>query len=153
MSVRSTGSPTTPSACRPGSTWPRREDHHEIDICYLNVNELHILSEAELRPRGRRNYVIGYWFWELPALASGFVDQVQRLDEIWVGSRFTKDALLGHTTSPIQVMPCVVEAPVPGGASRKDLDLPEGTCIFFFHFDAMSHLCPQEPVGRHPGLP
>ena len=118
---------------------------HEIDICYLNVNELHILSEAELRPRGRRNYVIGYWFWELPALATGFVDQVQRLDEIWVGSRFTKDALLGHTTKPVQVMPCVVEAPVPGGASRKDLDLPEGTCIFFFHFDAMSTFARKNP--------
>ena len=118
---------------------------HEIDICYLNVNELHTLSEAELRPRGRRNYVIGYWFWELPSLASTFVDQVQRLDEIWVGSRFTKDALLGHTTKPVHVMPCVVEAPVSGGATRKQLDLPEGACIFFLHFDALSTFARKNP--------
>ena len=118
---------------------------HEIDICYLNVNELHTLSEAEMRPRGRHNYVIGHWFWELPSLATAFVRQVERVDEIWVGSRFSREALLGHTDKPVHVMPCVVDGPVPGGATRKDLDLPEGTCIFFFHFDALSTFARKDP--------
>jgi glycosyltransferase involved in cell wall biosynthesis len=118
---------------------------HQIDICYLNVNELPTLSDAEMRPLGRHNYVIGYWFWEFPSLATGFVHQVERVDEIWVGSRFTREALLGHTDKPVHVMPCVVDGPVADGAARKDLDLPEGACIFFFHFDALSTFTRKDP--------
>ena len=118
---------------------------HDIDICYLNVNELHIMSDDELRPPGTHNYVIGFWFWELPSLASGLVDQVARVDEIWVGSRFTREALLGHTDKPVHVIPCVVNPPPPDRATRKDFDLPEGPCIFFFHFDAASTFARKNP--------
>jgi glycosyltransferase involved in cell wall biosynthesis len=118
---------------------------HDIDICYLNVNELHTMTDNELRPPGTNNYVVGYWFWELPSLASAFVDQVARVDEIWVGSRFTREALLGHTDKPVHVMPCVVNSPPSAGATRKDFDLPEGSCIFFFHFDAFSTFARKDP--------
>jgi glycosyltransferase involved in cell wall biosynthesis len=118
---------------------------HEIDICYLNVNELSGISADELRPPGTDNYLVGYWFWELPTLAKAFVDQVKRVDEIWVGSNFTREALLGHTDGPIHVMPCVVNDTPAVSPVRKDLDLPEGPCIFFFHFDACSTFARKNP--------
>ena len=118
---------------------------HNIDICYVNVNELHGMSDDELRPRGPGNYVIGYWFWELPSLASAFIDQVARVDEIWIGSRFSREALLGHTDKPIHVMPCIVNTPPSAGATRRDFDLSEGACIFFFHFDARSTFARKNP--------
>jgi glycosyltransferase involved in cell wall biosynthesis len=118
---------------------------HDIDICYLNVNELHVMSENELRPRGNKNYVIGYWFWELPSIATAFVDQIARVDEIWVGSNFTKEAFLGHTDKPVKVMPCVVSAPPSAPAARAQLELPDESCLFFFHFDAFSTLARKNP--------
>ena len=111
---------------------------HDIDICYLNVNELHVMTDEELRPEGRNNYLIGYWFWELPSLPKAFREQANRVDEIWVGSRFTQEALLGETDKPIHVMPCVVTKPASIDTTRKDLDLPGQACIFFLHFDAYS---------------
>ena len=121
--------------------------YHEIDICYLNVNELSVISDEELRPRGNDGYVIGQWFWELPSVSKAFLHEIDRVDEIWVGSRFTRDAFLGHTDKPIHVMPCVVSAPLSAPLSRKDLGLPEGSCLFLFHFDASSTLARKNPWG------
>lgn len=118
---------------------------HEIDICYLNVNELHVMTDEQLRPIGSNNYLIGYWFWELPALARAFLDQLDRVDEIWVGSNFTREALLGHTDKPIRVMPCVVKLTPRASASRRDLDLPERACLFLLHFDAFSTFSRKNP--------
>ena len=118
---------------------------YDIDICYLNVNEIHVMSDDELRPRGDEHYVIGYWFWELPSVADTFLDQIDRVDEIWVGSNFTREAFLGHTDKPITVMPCVVTPPPLALAERQDLELPEESCIFFFHFDAFSTLARKNP--------
>ena len=58
---------------------------HDIEICYLNVNEFSTISDAELRPPRANNYVIGNWFWELPSLATGCLKELERVDEIWVG--------------------------------------------------------------------
>jgi len=118
---------------------------HQIDICYLNVNELSLISDEELHPRGSDGYVIGYWFWELPSVARAFVPAIDRVDEIWVGSRFTQEAFLGHTDKPVHVMPCVVTAPPSVPATRKDLGLPEGSCLFLFHFDAFSTFARKNP--------
>jgi glycosyltransferase involved in cell wall biosynthesis len=118
---------------------------HDIEICYLNVNEVSMVADEELRPRGTDHYLIGHWFWELPSLARGFINEVSRVDEIWVGSRFTKEAFLGHTNKPVHVMPCVVNEPRSPIGSRKDLDLPQGACIFFFHFDACSTFARKNP--------
>ena len=118
---------------------------HEIDICYLNVNELSVITDDELRPRGAGGYLIGQWFWELPSVAKAFVDEIDRVDEIWVGSRFTREAFLGHTDKPIHVMPCVVTSPPSLPAARKDLGLPERSCLFLFHFDAFSTFARKNP--------
>lgn len=118
---------------------------HEIDICYLNVNELSILSDEELRPRGADGYLIGHWFWELPALARAFRHEIDRVDEIWVGSRFTKEAFIGHTDKPVRIIPCVVTAPSSPPLSRQQLGLPEDACLFLFHFDAFSTLARKNP--------
>lgn len=117
----------------------------DISLWYLNVNELVFVSEDQLRPPGSPPYVVVSWFWELPMLATVFVEQVSRVDEIWVGSRFTADAFRGYTDKPVKVMPCVVEPEPSPHMTRRDFGLPEGACLFLYTFDANSTLARKNP--------
>ena len=120
---------------------------HPIEVWYLNVNEMWVVPDEDLRPAAAGRYVIGSWFWELPRVASTFVAQVGRMDEIWVGSGFVADAFRGHTAKPVKVMPCVVE-PVPDGhVTRRDFGLDEQSCVFLFSFDANSFFARKNPWG------
>jgi len=116
-----------------------------IDIWYLNINDFPMVSDAEVRPDGSARYVIGFWFWELPAVATALVPQIARVDELWVGSRFTAAAFRGHTDKPIHVMPVPIETAPNPRLSRADFGLPETGCLFLFHFDATS-----TPVRKNP---
>jgi glycosyltransferase involved in cell wall biosynthesis len=116
-----------------------------IDIWYLNVNELHGVADVELRPGGSNRYVIGDWFWELPTVATSLVSQIDRVDELWVGSRFTAAAFRGHTTKPIRVLPVPIEVAPDPRLCRADFGLPETACLFFFHCDATSSLARKDP--------
>jgi glycosyltransferase involved in cell wall biosynthesis len=112
--------------------------HGPIDLWYLNVNEFLVVGDAELRPNGSARHVIGHWFWELPAVATTLVPQIARVDELWVGSRFTAAAFRGHTDKPIHVMPVPIETAPDPRLSRADFGLPDAACLFLFHFDATS---------------
>jgi glycosyltransferase involved in cell wall biosynthesis len=117
----------------------------DISLWYLNVNELVFVAEEQLRPPGSLPYVVASWFWELPRLATVFVEQVGRVDEIWVGSCFTADAFRGYTDKPVKVMPCVVEPEPSPRMTRADFGLPERACLFLYAFDANSTLARKNP--------
>ena len=121
---------------------------HQIDVCYLNVNELEILSDASLRPHdGSLHHLIGSWFWELDALPDRFLGQVARVDEVWAPTSFVRDALYASGASEVVVMPCVVEPVADPRLTRSDFGLPETGCMFFFHFDAHSTFARKNPLG------
>jgi glycosyltransferase involved in cell wall biosynthesis len=122
-----------------------RASHTEL--WYLNVNELGVVADDELRPPGNDRYIVSSWFWELPMLAAAFVDQVDRVDEIWAGSKYTADSFRGYTRKPVHVMPCVVEPKPSPFLTRSDLDLPEDACLFLYSFDANSTLARKNPWG------
>ena len=119
--------------------------HGPIDLWYLNVHEFPVIGETELRPTGSRRHVIGHWFWELPVVATRLAPQVRRVDELWVGSKFTAAAFRGHTDKPVYVMPQSVQATPDPRLRRADFDLPNSACLFFFHFDAAS-----SPARKNP---
>lgn len=126
--------------------WRRSQSHdNRIDIWYLNVNEFGWVSESELRPPDRNPYVVASWHWELPELATAYRSDVDRVDEIWVGSRFTADAFRGLTRRPVTVMPMVVEPAAATDLSRGDLGLPDEACLFLFSFDANSCMARKNP--------
>ncbi|MGC9962926.1 MAG: glycosyltransferase family 4 protein [Acidimicrobiales bacterium] len=122
-----------------------RTSHTEL--WYLNVNELGVVADDELRPPGSDRYVVASWFWELPRLAAAFVGQIDRVDEIWAGSKFTASAFRGYTLKPVHVIPCVVEPKPSPFLTRSDLDLPEDACLFLYSFDANSTLARKNPWG------
>ena len=107
---------------------------HDIDIYFLNVNELHVVPESYLRSRPR--HVIGSWFWELPNLARHDLGQLDRVDEIWAASEFVASTFRSRTSQPVVVIPCVVEPSPDLSTTRGDLGLPASKFLYLFGFDA-----------------
>ena len=67
------------------------------------------------RIRGRR--IIGYWAWELPRLPADWQPSFNYVHEIWVPSRFTRDAIAAATDKPVHVVP----HPLPSATITPDM--------------------------------
>jgi glycosyltransferase involved in cell wall biosynthesis len=126
----------------------RRGRSHDIELWCVNVNELRHIDESMLRPPGEHaRYVIAVWYWEASSLPSWAHTEVARVDEMWVPSRFVRDAFRSATSKPVVVVPCVVDEPAPPGAPRSDFGLPHDAVLFFFNFDASSSDARKNPWG------
>ncbi len=49
--------------------------------------------------------IVGYWAWELPKLPQDWLAGFAYVDEIWVPSKFVRDAVIEHTEKPVKVVP------------------------------------------------
>jgi glycosyltransferase involved in cell wall biosynthesis len=116
----------------------------DIDLCFLNINEITLVPESYLRGKTPR-HVIGSWFWELPAVPERFQSQIHRVDEIWTASRFVRDAFQKYTDRPVRVVPCVVEPTLDTSRTRRDFGIPAGAVACLFSFDANSTFARTNP--------
>jgi glycosyltransferase involved in cell wall biosynthesis len=121
---------------------------HDIELWCVNVNEFRHVDDATLRPPGEpRRYVIGVWAWEASSLPGWARTEVDRVDEIWVPSRFVRHAFRTATSKPITVWRHVVDASLPADWRRSDFGLPDDAVLFFFNFDASSSDGRKNPWG------
>jgi glycosyltransferase involved in cell wall biosynthesis len=100
-------------------------------------------------------YNIGYWPWELGQWPAQWRQMVHLVDEVWVSSRHTYDAVAPVCQAqsppvPVHVMPMAAElGPVaaPGGRSgvRKRFGLPRKARLFCFAFDLNSSVHRKNP--------
>ncbi len=76
------------------------------------------------RARVKARRIIGYWAWELPRLPQDWQPSFRYVHEIWVPSKFTRDAIAAATDKPVHV----VHHPLPPMAvtpnMRGKLGLP-----------------------------
>ena len=72
------------------------------------------------RARLRHKRIIGYWAWELPAVPEDWRHGFRCVDEIWVPSAFTANALRAFVTCPVHVVhyPMTLPEPAPSRASE-----------------------------------
>ncbi|NNU16750.1 glycosyltransferase [Parvularcula sp. ZS-1/3] len=120
-------------------------------ILYLHVNAdrtlgtLGTLSEKERLGR----YRIGYWAWELRTFPSHWVAAADGLHEIWVPSRFVRDAVAERIDKPITLIPHPVVIN-PGdrakGRAAMGLDDPETLAVATV-FDTRSFIKRKNPMG------
>jgi glycosyltransferase involved in cell wall biosynthesis len=119
------------------------------------VNLLHLNADTAffdygfLRERGlERGYTIGYWAWELAKFPQEWASSFAFVDEVWVASRFTYDAIASATTKPVLLMPMAVALPpAEPGLKRTDFGLPEDKFIFYFSFDLRSYTARKNPLA------
>ena len=135
-------------------TEPASTTADALDIVAIAVNgtEAPMLRRALGGPAVHGRYVIGLWFWELedlsPAMAVGF----DAVDEVWVTSEVTADAVrrAGPTGLPVHVLPLGADlrpTSVRTAASRSRFGLPATGVVIGNMFDYASRIERKNPVG------
>ena len=95
---------------------------------------------------GRRN--IGYWAWELSKWPTEFELALDMVDEVWAISEFVAESVKTRARVPVITMPNAVTVPqLGGGFTKLRYGLPEDSFVFYFIFDAASHLDRKNPVA------
>ena len=91
-------------------------------------------------------YNIGFWFWELARLPSEWNGAVDRVDEIWVASRFVGDAMAGSTSKPVRTVRLAIDATPSRAYERTEFGLADDVFTFLFTFNFNSYVHAQEPA-------
>lgn len=95
-------------------------------------------------------YNIGYWPWELSGWPKQWETMLDLVDEVWVSTQHTFDALAPLCAKPLYLMPMAVElGGVTAFASRKkaraSFGLPVKARLFCFSFDLNSSFHRKNP--------
>ncbi len=118
---------------------------HVVDLWMLNVNEFPVIGDDLLRPPDRTTYAVGVWYWELPTFPESLLAQMNRVDEIWVATRFVQSSFRNATNRPVHVVPAVVPDPRGAGRTRRDFGLADDEVVFLFSFDVHSMVARKNP--------
>jgi hypothetical protein len=127
----------------------RTDARYALNVVVVNADMLGtslVFSESwsSIQPRP----TVGVWAWELPRMPTAMAEASILLDELWCGSGFIADALLGSGVDcPVHVHPWLVEAPAKTHLTRADLGLPGESFLFGFSFDFRSVVKRKNPQG------
>jgi len=119
---------------------------YDVNVVCVNADRL-LDFRRDVGPeffRGR--HTVGVWWWEAADFPRRFHRAYDAVDEVWVGSRFVRDAVAAHTRKPVHAMPIGVSTPPPAERTRAELELPEGF-LFLFVYDMFSVLERKNPLG------
>lgn len=135
---------------------PRRLDRGDIVapaagpgviIAHINPPELIQLIATDPTPfEGKR--IIGYWAWELPIVPNLWRPAFRYVDEIWVPSRFTADAV--RRAAPRGLTVHVAPHPVPisqAASDRARFGLDPDRVVVLCAFDLRSTLARKNPLA------
>jgi len=119
-----------------------------INLMHLNADTA-FFDYLFLRERGiERAYTIGCWAWELVKFPDEWRSSFEFVQEIWVASRFTSEAIAPAATKPVFLMPPAVAIPAPEpGRQRADFGLPDDRFLFYFSFDFRSYVSRKNPLA------
>jgi glycosyltransferase involved in cell wall biosynthesis len=119
-----------------------------VTILHLNADTA-FFDYGFLRERGlEKSYKIGYWAWELARFPQEWAASFAFVDEMWVGSWFTYEAIAPATAKPVILMPMAVALPpAEPGLARADFGLPDDKFLFYFSFDFRSYVARKNPLA------
>src|SRR5262249_1806412 len=119
----------------------------DTNILCVNADQL-LELQRKLGPdvlAGR--YAVGVWFWEIARFPHTMHASFDFVDQVWVASDFTREAIAAETDLPIHVVPISLEGPrIHSRVVRADHDLPDDF-LFYFSFDYNSVEARKNPIG------
>ncbi|MGH9068526.1 MAG: glycosyltransferase, partial [Acidimicrobiales bacterium] len=120
---------------------------HEVNLVCVNPDLLGSLV-AEMGPDlFADRYTVALWHWELEELSPRHLEALELVDEVWVGSAFTRDAFCRHTVKPVEVLPLPLPThPEAPAFTRANLGIPEGF-VFGLMCDVNSVMARKNPEG------
>lgn len=119
---------------------------YDITIACVTADQFAVFAREAGPALFTDRYVIGFWFWESPAITDAMRVGIDMVDEIWVASQFCAEVFRGHTDKPVRRVPLPIVAPTTG-ASRADLGLPADRFLFVNSFDYLSTFERKNPLG------
>lgn len=148
LEYQDVGAPTDETNVPPPLRSLPRGRPFPIDICYLNINEAHLLGDHYL-PERRRGPLLASWAWELPTLPPILRDVASRLrpDAILALSTFVRDVLVRYVDCAVYVVPPIVNVKVDPQIGRQAFSLPNDATIYLMCFDANSGFRRKNPLG------
>ncbi len=142
------------SASVPWRERPLGPDPMDVTIICLNGSELprFIRSAGSSWPsHSRGSYTVGLWFWEAERLTANMIPGFDYLDEVWVTSEYTAQAVRADAPPGmvVYVMPLGTDVPdfnASRSSARAALGLPAGW-LAGFSFDHGSMSVRKNPLG------
>ncbi len=154
-SIRSIDAAGIPRALNNVDSYLRKQDTaytdfttanpHPFNLVHLNADNMADFWRRRGRAYFRDRYTIGYWFWELSAFRTDWLDAFDHVDEVWVASEFGRRCLEPVSPVPIVKMSLPVTAPEARAVGRAHFNLPEGPRVFLFMFDVSSQIERKNP--------
>ena len=119
----------------------------DINIVAINADVTPVFA-AKIGPEFfYRRYTIGEWNWETEKLPRIWQRGLDHVDEVWLSSNYSAEAVRQVTSKPVFTFPLPIIRPtVTDEFSRADLGLPDGF-MFLFTFDYFGGFRRKNPVG------
>jgi glycosyltransferase involved in cell wall biosynthesis len=120
---------------------------HPFNLVHLNADNMADFARRQGRQYFRDRYTIGFWFWELSRFRDDWLGAFQHVNEVWVATRFAREALRASTTVPVVRMPLPVTVPQPSPHGRAHFGIAENRFVFLFTFDVSSQTERKNPLA------
>lgn len=132
-------------------SWAHKEllsPKYGTNVFHINAAGMPDVAQRFGESLFKDRFNIGYWHWELPEFPDEYLSGLERLDEIWVPTRFVRDAVAAKTGKPTIVIPhgVHVEA-IPEHLDRAWFDLPADRFLFLCMYDSYSVRERKNPMG------
>jgi glycosyltransferase involved in cell wall biosynthesis len=121
--------------------------NYDTNLICMNADELPHFGHTVGPEFFRNRYNIGFWFWETEIFPPAMQASFNFVNEIWVTSEFTREAIAKVSPVPVFTVahPLRVDTPIVP-VSRAALELPE-SFLFLFMFDFDSVVERKNPLG------
>lgn len=122
------------------------ENPFAVNLLCVNADMTPVVAAQAGEDFFRDRFTVGWWWWEVQSFPAVWQSSFERLDEVWVGSRFVADALLPTATVPVVPMPMPVTVPPGVVADRPALGWDDDTFVYLFAFDFNSVFARKNPL-------
>lgn len=117
----------------------------DINLFCVNADQMPAVHDHLGAAAFAGRYNIGCWFWELARFPERWHSSFALVDEIWVLSKFVRDAVAACTDKPVIVMPLAPPPPSKPPLPRSLLGLPDDEFVVLTSFDFNSWMTRKNP--------